>query len=120
MKKYLKKRKEAFGYAFTGIATLFRNEAHAKIHLAATILVVAAGLLVGLEKWEWCAIILCIGGVLMGEAFNTAIEKVCDKVSPERNHLIKIAKDVAAGAVLLFVLGAVTVGLIIFIPKFFF
>ena len=53
----------------------------------------------------------------MAEAFNTAIEKLCDKVSPERDPLIKTTKDVAAGAVLLFVLGAVAVGLIIFIPK---
>ncbi len=53
----------------------------------------------------------------MAEAFNTAIEKLCDKVSPQTDSLIKIAKDVAAGAVLLFVFAAVTVGLIVFLPK---
>ena len=54
----------------------------------------------------------------MGEGFNTAVERVCDRVSPEKHPLIKAAKDIAAGAVLLFVIASVAVGLIIFIPKF--
>lgn len=117
---YWKKRKDAFRYAGQGIVSLFRGEAHAKIHTLAAVLVVAAGFIFGLSGIEWCLIIICIGGVFMGEGFNTAIEKVCDKVSPEIHPLIKVAKDVAAGAVLLFVLASVAVGLIIFIPKIFF
>ena len=116
---YWKKRKKAFGYAWTGIRTLFSKEAHAKIHLWAAETIIIAGLIFGLSRMEWCMIILCIGGVFMAEGFNTAIERVCDKVSPEKNPLIKDAKDIAAGAVLLFVLATVAVGLIIFIPKFF-
>ena len=54
----------------------------------------------------------------MAEAFNTAIEALCDKVSPGFDPLIGRAKDLAAGAVLLFVFAAITVGLIVFIPKF--
>lgn len=55
----------------------------------------------------------------MAEGFNTAIEKLCDKVSPQRDPLIKIAKDIAAGAVLLFVFSAVIIGLIVFLPHIF-
>lgn len=55
----------------------------------------------------------------MAEGFNTALEKLCDKVSPEYSPLIGTAKDVAAASVLLFVLASVTVGLIIFLPKIF-
>ncbi|MDE5808583.1 MAG: diacylglycerol kinase family protein [Muribaculaceae bacterium] len=117
MTSYLNKRKKAFGYAWEGIRTLFKGEAHAKIHLIAAGLVIVAGFVFRLDKAEWCAVILCIGIVFMAEGFNTALERVCDKVSPERNPLIKDAKDIAAGAVLLFVLSAVAVGLIIFIPK---
>lgn len=117
MKSYLKKRQKAFGYAWTGIKTLFRKEAHAKIHLLAMILVLIAGYIFQLDKTEWCIILMSIGIVLMAEGFNTAIERVCDKVSPERNPLIKDAKDIAAGAVLLVVMAVVAIGLIIFIPK---
>lgn len=66
---------------------------------------------------EWGLVSLCIGGVLMAEAFNTAIEALADKVSPQKDPLIAKAKDVAAGAVLIFVFAAVAVGLIVFIPK---
>lgn len=117
MKEYLRKRAKSFGYAWEGITTLFGSETNAKIHLCAATAVIAAGFIFNLAAWEWCAISFAIGGVFMAEAFNTALEKICDKVSPDRDPLIKIAKDVAAGAVLLFVISAVIVGLIIFIPK---
>lgn len=117
MSKYIKNRANSFKYAWQGIVALFAHEPNARIHLSAAMLVVLVGSLLELTSGEWCAIALSIGGVFMAEAFNTAIEKLCDKVSPERDPLIKTTKDVAAGAVLLFVLGAVAVGLIIFIPK---
>lgn len=94
------------------------GQPNACIHAAVTALVILCGLWLGLAPWEWCAVALCIGGVLMAEAFNTAIEALCDKVSPGFDPLIGRAKDLAAGAVLLFVFAAITVGLIVFIPKF--
>lgn len=115
MKEYIRKRAKSFGYAWKGIVYLFRNESNAKIHLVAAVGVITAGLVVRLERWEWCAVLLCIGGVWMAEAFNTALEKVCDKVSPEYAPLIGTAKDVAAAAVLLFVAAAVAVGAIVFL-----
>lgn len=116
---YWNKRKRAFGYAFEGIAELFRKESHARIHLLATCCVIIVGLLVDLKRWEWCAVILCIGGVLMAEGFNSALERLCDRVSTERHPLLKAAKDLGAGAVLLFVFAAIAVGLIVFIPHLF-
>lgn len=119
IKKYLITRGKSFKYAWLGIIHLFSNEANAKIHLLACILVIAASVIFNLTATEWCLVITAIGGVFMAEGFNTSIEKLCDKVSPEKNELIKTAKDVAAGAVLLFVIAAVVIGLIIFIPKIF-
>lgn len=116
---YWEKRKKAFMYAGRGIRKLFLGEAHAKIHAIAAETVIIAGLIYKLSSIEWCLIIICIGGVFMAEAFNTAIEKVCDRVSPEKHPLIADAKDIAAGAVLLFVIATVVIGLIIFIPKVF-
>ena len=115
---YINKRIAAFKYAIRGIYLMFRHEAHALIHLIAGIGVIVAGLLFRLDAIEWCIISLCIGGVFMAEAFNTAIEKLADKISPEQDPLIGAAKDISAGAVLLFAIATVVVACIIFIPKF--
>lgn len=114
---YWRARVRSFGYAFKGIATLFREEPNARIHLFVTVCVLLAGVFLGLSAGEWCTVAICIGGVLMGEAFNSAIEALADKVSPGFDHLVGKAKDLGAAAVLLFVFAAVAVGLIIFIPK---
>lgn len=112
-----KARARSFAYAWHGICALLRCEHNAWIHVSVTVAVLAAGIIFGLSATEWCLISICIGGVLAAEAFNSAIEALADKVSPERDELVGKAKDLAAGAVLLFVCGAVAVGLIIFIPK---
>ncbi len=114
---YLRARARSFKFAFKGIATLFREEPNARIHLFVMTCVLIAGALLGLSAGEWCAVLICIGGVLMAEAFNSAIEALADKISPGFDPLIGKAKDLGAAAVLLFVFAAVAVGLIIFIPK---
>lgn len=114
-----KKRAASFRFAWDGIRYLVANEHNAWIHLAIAVAVVAAGIFFRLSPSEWTSIVLCITTVLAGEGFNTAIEALADRVSPERDEAIRVAKDVAAGAVLLLAAGAVVVGLIIFIPKIF-
>lgn len=95
------------------------SEHNAWIHSIAAVAVVAAGILFRITASEWLAVILCIGGVFSMEAVNTAIEAVCDHVSPEYSPLIKRAKDVAATAVLIMSVTAVAVACIIFIPRIF-
>lgn len=114
---FLQKRIKAFECAFKGIYRMFRYEAHAQIHLIAAIGVIVAGCLFRVSSLEWCVICICIGGVLMAEGFNTAIEKLADKVSREQDPLIGMAKDVAAGAVLILAISTVVVAALIFIPK---
>ncbi len=115
-----KKRLLSFKYAFNGIVLLIRNEHNAWIHCFAAVSVVVCGLIFNLKAMEWIAIVLAIGMVLAAEAFNSAIEVLADKVSPEYNEAIKRTKDLAAGAVLLLALAAAVIGLIVFIPKFIF
>ena len=113
----LRKRIASFGYAFKGIGTLF-GQPNACIHIAVAAVVIVCGIWLELVPWEWSVVALCIGGVLMAEAFNSAVEALADKVSPGKDPLIGKAKDLAAGAVLLMVFAAVAAGLIIFLPKF--
>ena len=113
----LKKRLDSFKYAFAGIRNLFKTEPNAIIHLIAAILAVALGFYFSISKNEWCFVVLSIAMVFSAEAFNTAIEHLTNKVSPEYHELAKKTKDAAAAAVLLAAIGAAIIGLIIFLPK---
>lgn len=107
----------SFVHAGRGCAALFRTERNALIHLLATVLVVAAGGVLRIERWEWCAIVLAIAIVLAAEAINTAVETLLDRIHPERHPEIGAAKDLAAGGVLLAAGGAAVVGAIVFGPR---
>jgi len=111
------RRLASFRYAWRGIVVLFLSQPNARIHLAATLLVIAGGWYFQLSQGEWIAIVLAISGVLAAEAGNTAIEFIVDLVSPMHHDLAGKAKDVAAAAVLLMAIGAAIVGILIFSPK---
>lgn len=106
----------SFRYAIRGLKFLL-EENNAKFHLLASVIVLSVGFYVKLSNTEWAIIIIQIGLVFAAEAFNTAIEKLCDFVSPEHQPLIGKVKDLAAAAVLLVSVVAVIVGIIIFLPK---
>ncbi|MDO5016748.1 MAG: diacylglycerol kinase family protein [Porphyromonas sp.] len=111
--------RDSFGYAWQGVLTLFRHTANARIHLLFAIGVVLAGLFFHVTKGEWIALILCITAVLSLEAINSALENLSDQVSPDYSPLIRDAKDLSAGAVLIAAIGSAIIGLIIFIPYLF-
>lgn len=111
--EYLSKRVKSFGYAFQGIRTLVTTQPHAQLHLLASVAIVGTGLCVGLCRWEWVAILLCIGLVWMAEALNTALEFLADEVSLEQRPRIGKAKDVAAGGVLITAVISVIVATVI-------
>lgn len=113
----MRDRIRSFGYAFRGILTLVGGEANARIHLAATIAVIALGMAFGLQTGEWTAIILAISTVWSAEAMNTAVERLADRTAPEHHPLVRAAKDVAAAGVLIASLGALAVGLAVFLPR---
>ncbi len=109
-------RARSFKHALRGIACMLRGQVNARIHAALSLLVVGLGLYLGLSVVEWCFVVVAIAIVWMAEAFNTAIELVCDLASPEFHPLVKQAKDIAAGAVLLAAIGAAMIGLVVFLP----
>lgn len=109
----------SFGFAIQGLATFFKTQHNAWIHLLATIVVITMGFVYEVNSAEWCWLIVAIGFVFAAEMFNTAIEFLTDLVSPQFHPLAKKVKDVAAGAVLIAALSAVAIGLVVFLPKLF-
>ena len=114
---WLCQRISAFQDAVRGLRMLLADEPHARFHAAATVVVLWLGFWLEISAAEWCAVILAIGMVWVGEAVNTAIEAVVDLVSPERHALAGKAKDIAAGAVLLAAVTAGSIGGVVFLPK---
>lgn len=112
-------RIQSFAVAFQGIAAAFKSELHMKVHLVFAIAALLACWLLSVEPWGWCVVIICIGMVFAAEVLNTALEALCDKVSVEYDPLIKVAKDAAAGAVLVLAITSVIAGLIVFVPAIF-
>ena len=113
MKKLLK----SFKYAFDGIFTGIKEEQNMKIHIAIMILVIIFGIMLKISKMEWIICIILFGLVISMELINTAIENTVDLVTKEKNEQAKIAKYVAAGAVLVSAIASAIIGLIIFVPK---
>lgn len=105
-------------HATDGIAHLFTSDSSYRKHFVAAIIVVALGVIADLNVTEWTSIIICIGFVLVAEAFNSALEVLADRVTNEYDVAVKLAKDIAAGAVFVSAITALIVGLIIFVPKF--
>lgn len=106
-----------FRFAGQGIAAGLRNERNMKIHLAAVILVSAAGFGFHISKTEWLVCLVLFGQVMGAELLNTAIEAAVDLACKDEHPLAKLAKDAAAGGVLVCAIFAAIAGVIIFLPK---
>lgn len=118
MNNELHKRLKSFAYAWKGIGSFVRKEHNAWIHCSAIIVVTTAGFLFNITRTEWLIIFLCFGIVLAAEAFNTAIERLVNLVSPGYQPIAGDVKDIAAGAVLICAITAAIIGGVIFIPYF--
>jgi diacylglycerol kinase (ATP) len=109
-------RLRSFSYALTGLVYVVTIEANMRVHLVAAILAIMLGIIlkINVEEWRWIG--LAIALVLVAETFNTAIEQACNAHGGGHNESIRIAKDVAAGAVLLCACLALGIGLSIYAP----
>ena len=110
---------QSFGYAFTGMFVALKEQQNMRIHLLAVVVVMSAGIFLGLSAIEWSIIALTIGIVIVTEMMNTAIETLVDLVSPEYNEKAGKIKDIAAGGVLLSAIIATVVAVYIFGNKIF-
>jgi diacylglycerol kinase (ATP) len=112
----VRKRIASFGYAIEGLVVLLRTQPNAWIHALASAAVLAFGAWCGLRREEWALVCIAIALVWVAEALNTAVEFLADAAVPDPHSLIKHAKDLAAGAVLLASIGAAAIGAIVFLP----
>lgn len=111
-------RLKSFVYAGRGLRWLAQDEHNAWLHLAASATVIVAGiaLKVSLEDWRW--IVIAVALVWVAEAINTAVEELCDHVSPEFDLSIGRVKDIAAGGVLAASIASAVIGLLTLGPPF--
>lgn len=112
----LKRWVKSANYAIEGILHSAKTERHLRYHLYAAASVLLLSYIIGVSRQDFLVIALVTIIVILAELLNTAIEAVTDLLSPEKTEMAKVAKDVAAGAVLITALGAATIGYIILMP----
>ena len=108
---------DSFNYAFEGIIHVLRTQRNMRIHFAIALIVLIAGLAVDVSRLELIALLLAIAFVLIAEMINTALEAAIDVATTSFDPMAKLAKDVAAGAVLIASANALAVGYLVFAGK---
>ena len=105
---------ESFNFAFEGIIHVLRTQRNMRIHFLVAVVVLVAAVWIGVSKLELIALLLAIAFVFITEMINSAIEQAIDVATTSFDPLAKLAKDVAAGAVLIATVNAVAIGYLVF------
>jgi undecaprenol kinase len=122
MKKILKKQGksgfiESMGHAIDGIQYTTNHERNFRIEILFAIATIITSFILKVSLIEWAILVLVISMVLALEMVNTAIERCVDLITKDYKELAKLAKDIAAGSVLIMSLFSIIIGIIIFLPK---
>ena len=112
----LKKRIVSFRNAWNGILYGFKSEIHFRFHVSAAFIAITLAVFFKITRIEWMIVLLCIAAVLSSELLNTAVERICDRITKDHDPLIGNAKDLAAGSVLIISAITLIIGAIIFTP----
>ena len=113
---FFQNRFRAFGFAFAGLASAFRNETHVRLHALAIVIVTALGCWLSVSVTAWFMLLTCITLVVCLELVNSALERLCNLVSRDQKPAIKYIKDVAAAAVLVSCIFSLIVAVMVFKP----
>src|SRR5438876_9373876 len=108
---------DSFNYAFEGIIHVLRTQRNMRIHFAVAFVVIVVALIVNVTKLELIALLISITFVLIAEMLNSAVEAAIDIATTAFDPMAKLAKDVAAGAVLIATTNALIVGYLVFAGK---
>src|SRR2546425_1119010 len=105
---------DSFNFAFEGIIHVLRTQRNMRVHLAASIAVLVGAVWIGVSKLELIALLLAIAFVFIAEMINSALEQAIDVATTSFDPLAKLAKDIAAGAVLIATVNAIAIGYLVF------
>ena len=105
---------DSFNYAIEGVVHVLRTQRNLRIHFAVAVAVLVVAVAVGVSKLELIVLLISIAFVLVAEMINTAIESAIDAATTSFDPMAKLAKDIAAGAVLIATVNAVAVGYLVF------
>jgi diacylglycerol kinase (ATP) len=105
---------ESFNFAFEGVIHVLRTQRNLRIHFAIATAVLIAAVALGVGRLELMALLISISFVLIAEMLNTALEAGIDVATTSFDPLAKLAKDIAAGAVLIATVNAVAIGYLVF------
>jgi diacylglycerol kinase len=108
---------QSFRCAWEGLRHVWVAERNARIHAAVAVVVMLLGLRLGLTTLEWVLLVVAMALVFISEMLNTVVELTVDLITLEHHPLAKLAKDVAAGAVLVAALAAALIGLLVLGPR---
>ena len=108
---------DSFNFAFEGIIHVLRTQRNLRIHFAIAFAVLIFALIVDVAKMELIALLISVTFVLIAEMLNTAVEAAIDIATTSFDPMAKLAKDIAAGAVLIAAMNAIAVGYIVFSGK---
>jgi undecaprenol kinase/diacylglycerol kinase (ATP) len=107
---------QGFVHAFAGVGYAIRTQRNMRVHLACAALAIILGVFFHISLLDFALLAIVIGAVLVMEMLNTVTEAIVDMVTQSYHPLAKVAKDVAAGAVLVSAIFAVIVGVLVFAP----
>jgi diacylglycerol kinase len=108
-------RLRSIGYSIEGCIQLVKQEPNAKIHALATVVVIIAGVIRQVNKYDWIALVFAIAIVWLTEALNTTVEMLCDLWCKEQYHpTVKIIKDIASAAVWIACMASIAVAVFVF------
>ena len=108
---------ESFNYAIEGVVHVLRTQRNMRIHFGIAVVVLVIAVAAGVSRLELIALLLSITFVLVAEMINTAVEGTIDAATTSFDPMAKLAKDIAAGAVLISAVNAVAVGYLVFAGK---
>ncbi len=112
----LKQLRKSFGYALSGLATVFRSEQSFRLQVVTAFCVILLGLVFRVTHVEMVVLLLLVASVLILELINSIFERVLDAFKPRLHPIVKEAKDMIAGAVLLMSVFSCVIGVLIFYP----
>lgn len=108
---------QKFSRAFVAVGIGIKGQSSFIVHFAFALLVFCLAVVFKLSLIEWIIVLACIAAVLTAEMFNRALEVMAKAVTREEDEEIRLALDIASGAVLIAAIGATVIGLLVFVPR---